>query len=268
MALEWTKNVFDEAYMENEGDRFSAAQTQQEAQRISTLLQLKPGQAILDLACGRGRHSIELAKSGFGPITGLDFVPSYIQTAQQRAKEAGVGFRGVVGDMRQLGFEAEFDAVYNCFNSMFYWDDLTHLGILEGVYRALKPGGRFYIEVYNRESVVFDLMALEHPVLKRVNRLRQLLRRLRGQGKALATKVRRTRSFDPVQGTLTGFRSAKNADGSVKQDSFSIRLYAYTEIVRLLGQAGFELERAVSIPDGGTYHLNSPRIALIAHKPG
>src|SRR5574341_1193617 len=81
---------------------------------------LHPGQRILDVACGGGRHSLAMARRG-AIVTGIDLGPAAIATAQRRAKKARLHVEFVPADVRRLEYEAAFDAVtfiFGCFTEM------------------------------------------------------------------------------------------------------------------------------------------------------
>lgn len=267
-STDWVEATFDDWYMQVEGDRFSAQQTQQEAQRIARMLGLKPGEVVLDLACGLGRHTTQLARMGLGPLTGLDFVPSYIEEAKKRAQAAGLKAEFVVGDMRTLDYQGRFDAVFNCFNSLFYFDDPTNLDILHRIQRALKPGGRLYLEVQNREAQIAS-QAL------RANRWVRLERKLRGLIGGVRRRVnpkptdllsRKDRTIDLETGMLFGSMYSKLPDGTLRQTPYQVRLYSLTEIKAMLAKAGFSYEGCLSCPDEGPYRIESLRVAVLARR--
>lgn len=62
--------------------------------------------------------------------------------------------RFIIGDMRELAFDAEFDAVYNYSTSWGYYDDETNFDILKRVYRTLRSGGRFLLEFIARDVLM------------------------------------------------------------------------------------------------------------------
>src|ERR1700733_7573694 len=99
-------------------------------------LQPKVGERILDLGCGDGFLTQRLAESG-ATMVGIDSSPQMIAAAQER----GVDARYASGEA--LPFEGEFDAVFS--NAALHWMN-DHDAVLRGVYRALKPGGRFVAE--------------------------------------------------------------------------------------------------------------------------
>lgn len=109
---------------------------------------LAPGQRILDLACGGGRHSLAMAQNG-ADVVGIDIGPAAIASARRRAARAGLSVTFEKGDVRQLTYEAEFDAVtflFGCFTEMSQADAER---CLQGVYRSLRPGGLFVLDVFS-----------------------------------------------------------------------------------------------------------------------
>jgi len=97
------------------------------------LLQLRPGERVLDLGCGDGALSAKLAGQG-AIVVGVDSSPQMVAAALQRGIDARLL------DARALPFLGEFDAVFS--NAVLHW--VQDLGpVLEGVHRALTPGGRF-----------------------------------------------------------------------------------------------------------------------------
>ena len=238
------------------------------ARRFCRPSRLEPAHAVLDLACGHGRHALELTKRGFGPLTGLDYSSEALEYAAPRAPTVD----WVRGDMRSLEFTECFDLVFNAYNSLFYWDDATHLGILRGIHRALRPNGLLWLDVYNRESLAANCFLEEHPRWGLLIRLRRdlsvLKKRVSNMLKAgEITFVKSTqRQFDPRTGLLSGIKRIKFSDGREFADPFEIRLYSYTELSSLLEQAGFELLSVKSCPDGGEYRLGSVRVAVMARK--
>jgi SAM-dependent methyltransferase len=108
-----------------------------------------PVQKILDIACGTGRHAVEMARRGYA-VTGVDISPDMLAAARQEAQAQGLEIELLQEDMRELHFPQAFDAAYILFNTMCL---LTRneelLAFLKGVHIALKPGGLLVIEVGN-----------------------------------------------------------------------------------------------------------------------
>ena len=97
------------------------------------LLAPRPGERILDLGCGDGHLTLRLAELG-AQVIAID------ASAAQVAAARGRGLDARVGDAARLAFESEFDAVFS--NAALHWVKDAD-GVIAGVYRALKPGGRF-----------------------------------------------------------------------------------------------------------------------------
>jgi len=84
-------------------------------------LELGPDKRVLDLACGHGRHALELARRGV-PVVGLDYSEPALALARATVEAEGLEAESVHGDMRELPFADEsFDAVANFFTAFGYF---------------------------------------------------------------------------------------------------------------------------------------------------
>jgi len=101
------------------------------------LLDIQPGEHVLDLGCGDGVLTEKLAAKG-AVVTGVDASPSMIEAANAR------GLHARVVSAEQLDFYQEFDAVFS--NAALHWMR-DQDAVITGVRRALKPGGRFVAEM-------------------------------------------------------------------------------------------------------------------------
>lgn len=117
-------------------------------------LQLAPGARILDIGCGTGRHSIELAKRGYR-MTGLDISTGMLAQAQAKAAAAGVAVEWVHGDATSFSFATPFDAIFclceGSFGLLSAGDDaLAHpLAILRNASQCLRQNGKTLFTVLN-----------------------------------------------------------------------------------------------------------------------
>ncbi|HNX69275.1 MAG TPA: class I SAM-dependent methyltransferase [Candidatus Omnitrophota bacterium] len=105
---------------------------------------------ILDIGCGTGRHSIELAKRGYG-VTGVDLSQSQIARAVEKAKESGVRVDFQKHDARNLPFESEFDlAIMICEGGFSLMEtDEMNFEILKNAAKALKSKGKLIFTALN-----------------------------------------------------------------------------------------------------------------------
>lgn len=142
-------------YMNNVFTRNTVA----EVDFLLELLDLPSGSAILDIGCGAGRHSVELAKRGFR-LTGVDLSAGMLAEAQKNAVAAGVEVRWVHQDATKFKAETQFDAAIclceGAFGLFNVGDDPeTHsMAILSNVSDALKPGSSFILTTLNPYSKI------------------------------------------------------------------------------------------------------------------
>jgi cyclopropane fatty-acyl-phospholipid synthase-like methyltransferase len=116
---------------------------------------LKAGQKVLDLACGKGRHSIAMENLGAN-VLGLDLSANSIAEA---AKAAKPGLRFAVHDMREKLPEADFDVVVNLFTSFGYFAHTDeNKMVIQNVFDSLVPGGKFILDFLNVQRVLAEFI--------------------------------------------------------------------------------------------------------------
>jgi len=114
--------------------------------RLIGHLQPAPGSRMLDVACGKGRHSKILASLGFN-VTGIDISPDSIAFAKQFETDH---LEFSVHDMRLPAWANYFDYAFNCFTSFGYFRTRReHDDAVRTIARSLKPGGQFVIDYLN-----------------------------------------------------------------------------------------------------------------------
>jgi SAM-dependent methyltransferase len=239
----WFEEVFDEDYLRTL-PFMRADQTLREVEFISDALRLGPAAEILDIACGYGRHAIELVQRGYN-VTGLDLSLPLLIRAADEAQRRSLAVNFVHADMREMAFEKQFDGAYSMLTSFGYFDEDTNLRVAERIGRALKPGARFLLDVVNRDYVVSDL-----PV--RVW--------WEGTGCVVLEEV----DFNFHTSRIVTHRSIVFEDGRQLEQEISVRAYSLHEIGRLLRQAGF---RVMDVSGGlntrGQFFGNVSRSLLI-----
>ncbi|WP_109832983.1 SAM-dependent methyltransferase [Reichenbachiella versicolor] len=120
------------------------------------------GANVLDLACGKGRHSIYLNKKGLD-VTGVDLSFNNIQHANQFANDS---LRFAIHDMRDVYSPDRFDYIFNLFTSFGYFDTKEeNLDVIEATVASLKSNGLFILDFLNPYVVVNKLVKCEQKII-------------------------------------------------------------------------------------------------------
>lgn len=142
----WTLDIRNQSWVED---------TKRQVDFLVEKLNLKGSEKILDLACGFGRHSLELARRGFD-VTGVDITPDYIKYASHQAEAEKLNARFICSDIRDVSFENEFDVVLNMADGAvgYLENDEENFKIFAVVSRALKSGGTHFMDIMNGSYAV------------------------------------------------------------------------------------------------------------------
>jgi SAM-dependent methyltransferase len=229
---------------ENEIKQLSA--TEEEIRFITGLLHLSSKSQVMDLYCGYGRHSIELARHGYA-VTAVDSFQDLLAIARQKAQAAGVSVQFRECDMRELDYQEQFDAVINMFSAFGYYTDEENLQVLQLIAKAVKPGGMFLLDLLNRDWIVR-------------NNLTRYWRDPEGDF-VLSYKVE-------VQNKLVRMkRQLLNVVTNTKtQYDFILRPYSLAEVIELLTQCHFSIEAVYGGFDKCGYSNETPHMILLAKK--
>jgi SAM-dependent methyltransferase len=131
-------------------------------ERLAAAVQVRPGETVLDVACGTGNAAIPAARAG-GEVTGLDLTPELLAVARRRADEAGVGVAFVEGDAEDLRFDdGSFDVLLSSFGCMFA---PRHEVVADELARVLRPGGRLGLVAWTPEGAIGDFFRTAAPHL-------------------------------------------------------------------------------------------------------
>ncbi len=222
--------------------------TEQEVEYLVGALDLTPGQRLLDVGCGPGRHSHALAKRGI-EVVGIDISATFVALAQAAAPSGATFVRL---DARDLPYAAEFDAAISLCQGAFGLvgaavDELpvTSVGlndadpdgtVLEGMARALRPGGRLAVSAF---SAYFQVHHLEE-----------------------------TDTFDTDRGVNREMATLKNSAGEEVERDLYTSCFTPRELRLLADRAGLKVDRISSVTPGrygsGAPTLNQPEFLLLA----
>lgn len=146
IAEDWYVSAFDGAT----ADMAWTDRTESEVDRALKMLRPQGGERVLDLACGSGRHSLELRRRGF-EVVGADISPELLEIARGEAASEGLEVGFVEADLRELDFEAEFDLVLNLNDGAvgYFETEAENHRTFEVIARALRPGGRNLMQLPN-----------------------------------------------------------------------------------------------------------------------
>ncbi|MEX3241999.1 cyclopropane-fatty-acyl-phospholipid synthase family protein [Serratia quinivorans] len=128
-----------------------AKNTQREVDFLEQICPLQPGDTLLDIPCGYGRHALELAQRRPDvAVKGFDISPRYIAMAKQTA---GKNAEFSVADMRTAPLPQGVALASCLYTSFGYFDDKENFAFLRQVFSALKPGGKLVIDVINTARI-------------------------------------------------------------------------------------------------------------------
>jgi len=143
---EWFRDWFDSPFYHKLYFERDEKEAESLIRRLVAHLHLQPGSRVLDVACGRGRHSKILAAMGFD-VTGIDLSPASIEYAQQFEKD---NLRFYIHDIRLPFWGNYFHHAFNFFTSFGYFRTRReHDAAIRTICRSLVPGGTLVIDYLN-----------------------------------------------------------------------------------------------------------------------
>ena len=246
----WYVSFFGDDYFRAYEHSLTEERDEKEARFAIETLGLSPGDSVLDLCCGNGRHVVLLAAGGM-VVTGQDLSSSYLDMVRERAESKGVQVELIHSDMRHIPYEGLFDAVINMFSSFGYLEsEAEDQEVLHQIAKALKRGGRVLLDMLNREWVVRNHVE---------NEWRQ---------DPEGTLYLEHREIDLLNSRNHITFTTVAPDGTRRHSvGHHIRLYTLTEITRMLAQAGLESQESFGGFDREPYGIDSRRMIVVARKP-
>jgi SAM-dependent methyltransferase len=221
-------------------------QTRCEADFLEKTLRAPAGANLLDLACGGGRHSLELAQRGYR-MTGVDISPEFLAVARATATERGLSIAWEERPMHDLPWQAAFDGAYCMGNSLGGLDDDGLAAFFRAVARALKPDARFVLETgFVAETLMPNLKPRDWFPL--------------GDILYLAS-----RHYDPVQGRLNIDYTFIRGDHTEKKSGFG-QVPTYRELCRMIEQPGLRVTESFASLAEEPYQFGSHNLLLVATK--
>jgi SAM-dependent methyltransferase len=218
---------------------------------VERFISLEPRSRLLDLGCGFGHQTLELARRGHR-VLGMDESERSLSEARQAARSDRLNVHFTRNDPRQIPYRGEFDAVL-CLSSAFgrLVSERDDQRALESILRSLKPGAKLLLDQLNKEWLMrhFEPNSWEQNT--------------EGRGEVLLERV----SFNFETGRLDSHRTLVSKDGTRTPIQASVRVYTLTELKALLQRAGLRYVSCWGGFDGSAYGMDSPRMIVLAERP-
>jgi SAM-dependent methyltransferase len=207
---------------------------------------VQQGARLLDVPCGNGRHSIELARRGYR-ITGIDLSEEFLAAARS---ELDTDWR--TGDMRALELEPiTYDGAFCFGNSFGYLDHAGAPAFLSAMAGALKPGAKLVIETgMTAESILPTMLQ------KRWHRFGDLM-------------ILSENRYDPWESCLHidyTFVSGSTLGTQIETRPTAHYVFTAADLRKMLETAGFAVLTLRGGVSGETYQLASPRLIVTAER--
>ena len=232
-ALMPAKTAWWKACFEEGSRRHESRLVRSRVDSIVEILNLEPRSRLLDLGCGLGQETEELAHRGHR-VLGADESEDGLREARAATKGTSLFCHFVKVDPRNIPYSGEFDAVVVRSPSFGHLPrERDDLRCLEGIRKGLKPQGRVLMKLINRDWVIRHLpLAPVEPGLR----------------------------FDFASGRLERARASTRGPAS-------LRLYSLTELLRLLDAAGLAFRHVWGRLDRTPYGLDSFHMVVLAERP-
>lgn len=245
--MSWFEEWFDSPLYE----LLYAYRNEEEARKLADLIEQKiPPKDfpdVVDVGCGRGRHSIALAERGFR-VTGFDLSPQAIAKARRIAKVRGIeNIEFLVQDMRQP-LADRFDAAFNLFTTFGYFEeDSENKRVLKSVNSMLKQRGLFLIDYLNASKVE-----------------RELVPETEGSHDGIQYKIKKEIKNGCVYKNI--HFSGEKLD-SPKEYNERVKLYGKEWFEESLDRTGYSVQDIWGDYDGHAFNeQSSPRLIVVARK--
>ena len=247
MQPEWFETFFQGVAVEFWNRAIPPALTLMEVDFLEKALATPSGASLLDIPCGGGRHSVELARRGYR-MTGIDLSADFLSLARAGAGDGQVEVDFRHGDMRNPNVDAgAFDGAFCFGNSFPYLDRPGASTFLAALSRAIRPGGRLVIDTgCAAESILPTLLP------QRWHRFDDII--VMSKASYIASDSRLDIDYTFIQ------------DGKIETRPASSYVFTVAELTRMLADEGFEVVSLNGGFAGERYELGSPRLVLTAQR--
>ncbi|MCK4233051.1 class I SAM-dependent methyltransferase [candidate division WOR-3 bacterium] len=243
---EWTKRYYNEAYLKRWHLGEPDEKTQKNAASILELLRIKQGNSLLDIGCGQGRYSLAFAKAGVN-VTGYDTSDVLLSEAKRISATMELSVKWVLGDMREIPFENQFDVVTSMDAFGFFEKDSDNQKAVSQMAKTLRLRGQLVMVILNGFRILNNFQRFDRREHNGV--IIETERKLLSERKAMREKL-----------------YFKNRNGESTYERYQ-RLYNAEELSELVNNTGLVVKDIFSDFTGAQFDPNSSeKIVLVAEK--
>ena len=220
--------------------------TPEQVSQALNLMGMEGGAHFLDLACGPGRHSLELTRRGF-QVTGVDRTREYLDEASKRADRQELDIEFVNEDMRHFSRPNAYDGAWSMFTSFGYFEQPSdNQQVLDNVFCSLKEGGVFLVEIMGREALASIFQARDWSEIN---------------GSILLQDRHVVRNWTMMHANWILMKENKRTDFTITH-----WLYSGAELVGMLEESGFKSAELFGSLEGSPYDQTARRLVAVARK--
>ena len=226
---------------------FPEKTTKAEVDFIVEEAKLDSGSNVLDLMCGYGRHSLELARRKIN-VTAVDNLPDYINEIQEKTRSEKLSLQCICIDVLEMEIDQEYDAVICMGNSLQFFNEEDVIRLLSNISEHLKAKGKLVINTWSIAEIAMN--SFKEKSWSRIGELLFLT-----ESKFL---------FHP---TRIETNSITITDAGEKEEKTGIDfIYSISELESMFNKTGFQLKEIYSIPGKKRFTVGEPRAYIVAEK--
>lgn len=242
----WYDNFFSGLVQEAWKAAQTDEQTELEVDFLNDVLEVQPGQRVLDIFCGYGRHAIEMARLGY-LVTGVDISTESIHELQKTAKREKLALEALAGDFLTAPLEAGFQGAYCLGNSFSFFPHDQMAVFLEKIASSLAPGGRFVADTgMIAESILPDFQERSWMQVGDITFLME-------------------NEYDARESCITAHLTYLR-NGQTEHRKSRHYVYTVAELHRLFQKTGLPITEQFGNLDGSDFLLGDDRLLLVAQK--
>lgn len=245
----WYEDFFHGITCEIWEKAMPAEWTAQEVSFIINELEVQPGDNILDIPCGFGRHAIELAKRGFN-VTGIDISPTFLKSLNEQVITGNLTIKTIEANILDMQLDEKFSGAICLGNSFGYFDFDKMNVFIQKVSASLVSGARFIINSgMIAESILPNFLNYAKNKTYTVENITMDV----------------TNTYYPEDSYMTS-ELLYTKEGNTESHAYKHYVFTLGEIKRLLKHHGFSIIAAYSSVEKAVYNIGDQQVYIVAQK--